>query len=282
MNWKEYEKLIHDEIRRYYPNVPITHNAKILGHITQTPRQIDVLIEAQLLDSPIRIIVDAKHRSQPIDVNDVESFISMMQDVKADRGFIVSIAGYTETAIQRAHNEPNQDIELDIFSLDDLKYFQGQFAIPYRANFGVLLDAPFGWVIDAKRKEGQSFLACLYQRGLDFHSALAANEWMYINFWSKKKADQSLEDLIQMEADEFVSRLPNAELSYIHGVNRPDARTLIRLAEIKGHPTVEYTGFVEFNDFIFLTVLFTQPPLAKRNLRKLRQILRTVMPIQVR
>ena len=36
-----------------------------------------------------------------------------------------------------------------MYSLADLKDYQGEFAIPYRDKFGVLLDAPFGWVIDA-------------------------------------------------------------------------------------------------------------------------------------
>ena len=280
MNWKEYEREIHEELLRRYPNVPITKNAKVLGCITLKMRQIDVLIEPQLLDSPFRIIVDAKFRKHPIDVNDVESFISMMHDVKADRGFLISTAGYTDTAIQRAHKEPNQDIELDVFSLADLKYLQGELAIPYRGKFGVLLDAPFGWVVDGQQQRG--FPACLYQRGLDLNSAGMAKEWMYVNFWAKETPDQSLEDLLKIQAENMRREKLDAKLSYHPGVDRQDAKTQIRLAEIPSYPTPEYTGFVEFKDFIFFSVLFTTPQMAKRNLRKLRDILRTVKPIYVK
>ena len=57
---------------------------------------------------------------------------------------------------------------------------------------------------------------------------------------------------------------------------------MIRLAEVPCYPTPEYTGFVEFDDFIFFAVLFTTPEMSKRNVRKLREILRTVMPVGVR
>ena len=109
MDWKNYEDEIFEELRRRYPAVPIKRNTKVLGRISQKLRQIDVLIEAQVLDSPIRVIVDAKKRSKPIDVNDVESFIAMMADVEAHRGILVSTNGYSKTAVLRAHNEVNQD-----------------------------------------------------------------------------------------------------------------------------------------------------------------------------
>jgi hypothetical protein len=275
MNWKEYEDEIFEELQRHYPAAPITRNAKIFGRISKTYRQIDVLIEAQVLDSPVRVIVDAKKRTDPIDVNDVESFIAMMADVEAHRGILVSTAGYSKTAIARAHNEVNQDVELDVFSLDELKDLQGELAIPFSGKFGVLLSAPFGWVIDAQKREG--IVASLYQRGYDLESAGQNKEWMYINFWKKETPEQSLDDLLQLQA----KTLHDAKIAYLPGVDRADARTLIRLAEVSGYPTPEYTGFVEFDDFIFFTVLFTTLEMSKRNLRKLREILRTIEPVRV-
>lgn len=275
MNWKEYEDEIFEELRRRYAAVPITRNAKVLGRITQTFRQIDILIEAQVLDSPVRVIVDAKKRTKPIDVNDVESFIAMMADVEAHRGILVSTTGYSKAAVSRAHNEINQDVELDVFSLEELKHLQGELAVPFSGKFGVVISAPFGWVIDATRRKG--FVACLYQRGYDLRAAGNKKEWMYLNFWKKEKSDQDLDYLVQLQA----RTLHEAKLTYLPGVARPDAKTLIRLAEVPGYPTPEYTGFVEFDDFIFFAVLFTTVEMSKRNLRKLRETLRTIQPVSV-
>lgn len=276
MNWKEYEDEIFEELRRRYPAVPITKNAKVLGRISQTYRQIDILIEDQVLDYPVRVIVDAKKRADPIDVNDVESFIAMMADVEAHRGILVSTVGYSKTAISRAHNEVNQDIELDVFSLDELKHLQGELAVPFSGSFGVLLSAPFGWIIDAKRR--QFTMACLYRRGYDLDAACRAKEWMYLNFWKKETPEQNLDDLLQLQA----KTLYDAKITYLPGVLRDDARTLIRLAEVPGYPTPEYTGFVEFDKFVFFAILFTTFEMSKRNLRKLREILRTVDPIRLK
>lgn len=275
MDWKQYEDEIFDELRRRYPAVPITRNAKVLGRISQTLRQIDVLVEAQVLDSPVRVIVDAKKCTKPIDVNDVESFIAMMADVEAHRGILVSTNGYSKTAVTRAHNEVNQDVELDVFSLEELKHLQGELAVPFSGKIGVVLAAPFGWVIDATRRKG--FVACLYQRGYDLDAAGNAKEWMYLNFWKKETPEQDIDYLLQLQA----KTLHDAKLMYIPGVARPDAKTLIRLAEVPGYPTPEYTGFVEFDDFIFFAVLFTSVEMSKRNLRKLREILRTIQPVSV-
>lgn len=276
MNWQEYEGEIFEELHCRYPDATITRNATVPGRFSQVLRQIDILIEAQVLDAPIRVIVDAKKRAAPIDVNDVESFVSMMADVGAHRGIMISSSGYTKAATARAHNEVNQDIELDVFTLDELKHLQGHLAFPFSGSRGVILEAPFGWVIDAQRRQGA--VACLYQRGYDLEAAGRAKEWMYLNFWHKDAAAPDLDGLLRLQA----GTLKDGVLTYLPGVERTDARTVIRVAQVPGYPTPEYTGFVEFDDFVFFAVLFTTPEMSKRNLRKLREILRTVMPINVR
>lgn len=276
MNSQEYEDEVFHEVQRRYAGAPITRNARVPGRFSQTPRQIDILIEAQVLDAPIRIAVDAKKRTAPVDVNDVESFIAMMADVGAHRGILISSSGYTKAALGRAHREANQDIELDVFTLAELKDLQGTLGLPFSDTRGVRLQAPFGWVIDARRREGA--IACLYQRGYDLEDAGRAKEWMYLNFWHRDAAAPNLDGLLERQAE----TLKDARITYLLGVERSDARTLIRLAELPSYPTPEYTGFVEFDDFIFFVVLFTAPEMSKRNLRKLREILRTVMPVEVR
>lgn len=276
MNWKEYEREIFEQFQSRYPNASIKHNQKILGRISNIKRQIDVLIEDQSLDALIRTIVDAKRRTSPIDINDIETFISMMVDVGAHRGILISPVGYTKGALTRAHNEVNQDIDLDVYSLEELQLFQAQQAIPYSRDYGVLLSAPFGWVVDATKIEG--CLACLYQRGYDLNAAGNAKEWMYINLWIKETPEQCLEDLLKIQSNGW----KNAKLDYLQGVNRTDAKTLIRLAEIPDYPTPEYTGFVEFDEFVFFVVLFTPIETSKRNLRKLREVMRSVLPIHVK
>ncbi|MEQ1772060.1 MAG: restriction endonuclease [Devosia sp.] len=276
MNWREYEQEVFEELRRRYPDALVTRDTTLPGRMSQTSRQIDVLIEAHVFDTPIRIVVDAKRHGRSLDVNDVESFVSMIADVGAHRGLLVSSSGYTAAAAARAHRETNQDIELDVLTLEELKHLQGTLALPFSGAHGVVLPAPFGWVVDAQRREGA--VACLYQRGYDLQAAGQAKEWMYLNFWHKDSDAPDLDGLLKLQS----KTLHDATISYFPGVERRDARTAIRLAEVPGCPTPEYTGFVEFSDFIFFAVLFTTPEMSKRNVRKLREILRTVVPMTVR
>ena len=117
-----------------------------------------------------------------------------------------------------------------------------------------------------------------YQRGFDIDGAGHAKEFMYLNFWAKESPGQDIDYLLKYQA----RTLHDAKISYLSGVNRNDAKNIIRLAEVPNYPTPEYTGFVEFEDFIFFAVLFTTPEMSKRNLRKLREVLRTVSPVFIK
>jgi hypothetical protein len=125
--WRAYERLIAkltaDEYDDSYTVIP---NAKIKGYISRRKRQIDVLIDYRYnTDISRRIVIDAKNRSRPIDIKDVESFEGLMCDVRAQRGFIVCANGYTKAALKRAQDHigirliPAEGVEdLDLNSWD--------------------------------------------------------------------------------------------------------------------------------------------------------------------
>jgi tetratricopeptide (TPR) repeat protein len=191
------------------------------------------------------------------------------------------LEGYTPAAVNRAHND-DLDIILDVLNLDELKAFQGPTAIPYSGEYGVWIAAPFGWVMDAT--ERPHVLASVYQRGKTFDEAVRADEWMYVNFWKKKGAlVNNLESLLTSQSAYMLSEAAGSEIEIIEeGKNqRTGARTMIRRFRKKGYPAPEYTGFVDFDDFVFMCVLFTPESLERKNLRKLRFILRDAFPISV-
>lgn len=100
--------------------ISIQPNVYLMGRISKTKRQIDVLVEARWgRDIRKRILIDAKLRKTKIDINDIESMIGMMEDCEATRAVIVTAAGYTPAAERRAHDR----IGLSILSFDAaLKY----------------------------------------------------------------------------------------------------------------------------------------------------------------
>jgi len=181
-NWKEYEQEIADYFKSEYPKATITSSAHLIGRFSKIERQIDLLVEEQGADFTFRIAVDAKHYTDRIDVKDVEQFQGLLHDVNVDVGVMICPEGYSQAAINRAHYDDSR-LELDILNFKELKFFQGFGDIPYAGDSGVLMPAPFGWVIDARKSP--AWTACLYQRGISLEEAMDASEWMYVKFSMK-------------------------------------------------------------------------------------------------
>ena len=281
MDWKDYELEIEALFRQDYPTAQVTHNAMVAGKFSKVDRQIDILIEETASDFTFRIVIDAKHRGRKIDVADVEAFIGLTRDVEAHTGMLVALEGYTPAAVNRAHND-DIDIILDVLSLDELKEFQGHAAIAYSGKYGVSIASPFGWIID--RTKRPDMLATLYQRGRTFEESLESNEWMYISFWKKLGNEiPDLETLLEFQRTYMLEGSKDDKIEIIERSQnqREGARTLIRRFKKSSYPAIEYAGFVDFPDFILMCVLFTPEALARKNLRKLRFVLRDSFPMSV-
>ena len=265
MNWKEYETEIADYFKSQFPNAEITHNASVDGRYSKVKRQIDILIEDYVAGNRIRIVIDGKFFSENIDVKDVEMFIGMLNDCEANKGLLITQQGFSRAAINRAFADPI-DIELDILNFKDLHKFQGVGGVIYSGSIGVIVTAPFGWIIDGTQREGM--LAAFYQRGLSFEEAGLSNEFMYSNLVVKCEGSSGLEELLSFQEEYTIKDFPSAKISYLPTVKRNDASVRIRVIDIPSYPSKEYTGFVEFNDFIFFCVMFTPIELSKKNIRK--------------
>lgn len=279
MDWKNYEKEIFEYFEKTYPNAIVKQNQKLLGRYSKTDRQIDILIEDYVAGRRIRLIVDGKFFSKKIDVKEVETFISMVEDVQASQGILITSQGYSEAAINRAYYGPTE-IELDILNFDELKELQGFLGIPYSGKHGAILPSPFGWIIDIKRREGT--LANLYQRGLTYEEALKQKEWIYVNIFSFDDRIKSLQDVIEFQEKIAREHFPSATFEYNETIKRKDgAKTSLRKILIDTYPAQEYTGFIEFDGFCFFCVLFTPEELRVKNIRKLEYLIERVLPVKV-
>jgi hypothetical protein len=279
MTWKDYENEIFEYFKTQYPTAEISHNVTVDGQFSKTKRQIDILIEDYVAGNRIRIVVDGKFFTKNIDVKDVEMFIGMLNDCGANKGLLITQEGFSQAAINRAFYDL-MDIELDILNFKDLHRFQAFVGIPHSGGYGVVLPAPFGWILDGTRRQGM--LATLYERGLTLEQAGERLEWMYVNIASKDNKIQTLEHFLDLQKLRTQAHFSDANISYLPTIKRTDTKTRLRVIEIDSYPTKEYTGFVEFDDFIFFCVLFTPEELKRKNIRKLENILQRVLPIYIK
>lgn len=279
MDWKAYEALIFEHLKAELPQAEVTLDVRLPGSLSEASRQVDILIREDVLGQCVTTAVDAKHHGRPIDVKHVEAFIGLLRDIGVERGVLVSKAGYTRGAYQRAFAD-DLDLDLDIFSLDEFERWQGAVGIPHSGSAGVVLPAPLGWVVDAESV--QVGLTRLYQRGLTFDQAARQRQWMYVDIWHRKPPAEDLYELLEIQAQRIEKHVDGGKITSVSFPElRRDERCAIRHFEAPLYPTVEIAGFVEFERFIFFAVLFTPLVVQRRNTRKLEHILRRVLPVQV-
>ncbi|HEY1391383.1 MAG TPA: restriction endonuclease [Ktedonobacterales bacterium] len=104
--WRIYERIVAAfKAEDIGMDTTIASNVHLMGRHSQVPRQVDVLIEARWSDgTKRRILVDAKRRRRKLDVNDVGTFLSVLDDCSAERGILYSPVGWTPAAERLARD----------------------------------------------------------------------------------------------------------------------------------------------------------------------------------
>jgi hypothetical protein len=114
--WREYEEEIEARLRRAVTeDAQVSFDVKLRGKKSGTLRQVDILIEgnfAGLESTQGVLVVDCKHYTSNLDVNDVGAFISLVEDVGADHGLMVTSSGYSQAAAALADN--TRGVHLDV------------------------------------------------------------------------------------------------------------------------------------------------------------------------
>lgn len=277
MDWKDYEIEVFNNVKECFPDSDCTFNSKILGKYSKGYRQCDVIVKQYINGSEQLILVDAKYYTKKIDVKCVEEFLAMARDINADKGMLVTPIGYTELAYERAENDPSHII-LDILTLEEIKEFQGYCAVPYAEEFGVLITAPFGWVIDANSYFEN--LAYCYRKGFDFDKAWKEKEFIYFNIWNKKTEHITKEQLLENQY-ELLCEFNEVIESSIEVIIQNEKSIAIRKTLIKDYLSYEYACAIDFDDFIFFGILISENNRESVNLSKLTGIISNSIPIRI-
>ncbi|WBM74787.1 restriction endonuclease [Saprospira grandis] len=115
--WKLYEEKIHQELSLVYKNCDFFFDDRIFGKYSRVDRQIDISIRGNLGGEKILGVVDCKYFSKRIDVKIVESFLGMIEDVKANFGLIITNKGYSEAAKNRVSMK---NLNVEILDFDSM------------------------------------------------------------------------------------------------------------------------------------------------------------------
>lgn len=75
---------------------------RVMGRESNTERQLDVTIRANVAGYGIFIVIECRDESRPIDVNGIGAFATKLQDVMANKGIMISTRGFTSSAVTMA------------------------------------------------------------------------------------------------------------------------------------------------------------------------------------
>ena len=100
---KRFEKLIHDIHAQWAPEGAIVKlDDEIVGCQSGVQRQIDISIRVKVAQYDVLIVVECKDKSRPIDVEELGSFSKLLEDVRANKGVLISTSGFTPAAVTMA------------------------------------------------------------------------------------------------------------------------------------------------------------------------------------
>ena len=96
--WRRFEKLVAQIQRELAPNALVTHNDRIRGHDSGKLRQVDVTVRQRIGQYNMLIAIDCKDYKRAININEVDQFIRLIEDIGANKGVIVAANGFSNTA----------------------------------------------------------------------------------------------------------------------------------------------------------------------------------------
>jgi hypothetical protein len=270
VDWIQYEAYVFGSLQRLIPGAQVRKDVKVPGMKTGALRQVDVLVERDLGGFVLKIAVDCKCYGMKVNVNDVERFLGMLDDIRVSKGVLMTTKGYTRAALRRAENE-SRDIELRILTAEQLSEFQGiGGGIPWRGPVAAIVSAPSTWVFDNEHKplEGTADDSSdlpqftMYPLGHTRTSALAHGAFIYGGI-ILKWPEQTIEELAAFHEQRVLERCPDARFERLSPIERKarserdTGKNILRVGHIhSGYKGPEYTLYLDHPKGVLILVMF--------------------------
>jgi len=98
MGWRQFEELIAAISAKMDPAATVEKNVKIRGVNSQRPRQVDILITFKRGAAEYKTAVECKEYTGVVGIEKIDAFVEKIKDVGADKGIMVSRAGFAKGA----------------------------------------------------------------------------------------------------------------------------------------------------------------------------------------
>jgi len=260
-DWHQYEAYVFGSLQRRFPGARVSPNVSIKGVKTGRPRQVDILVERNLGGFDLRIAFDCKCYKRKVNVNDVERFLGMLDDIRVSKGVLVTTKGYSRTAYERALRE-SRDVDLQILAPERLSSYQHVgCAWLWKGPVMAIVEAPNGWVVDNQDtgKPGH-WQFSMYPLGHTLESAKRGCVFLYGNIVLKTQAEPTMEAIALRHEMQVLEKVPDAKFERLPPVVSSEGaqppRTLLRVGHIlPSYGGPEYTLYVDNPKGVLVLVL---------------------------
>jgi hypothetical protein len=276
MNWKEYENKVLDYFSSKFPDCKINQNIKLIGKLSNTPREIDILLTTTVFGCSMQLVIECKNWNSKLDVADIGSFIDKLKDIGIYKGIIISKLGYTDGAYKRARTEVY--VQLQVLNFENIPEFYGFWAVPYKGKFGAALSAPNGWVINNKvpNKYRGKTLCFLHPMEYTTEEANRKKHLMYfqINFGCK------LIDTLNYQDREVKKTYPKSVIEYWTENSSKRIITYRKIHYVEEN-YFEFTGAIEKEEFYVYCVCSVPNDYNSDDLARLNYVMNEIQLIKM-
>jgi len=121
---KEYEDGVAELLEeKFAGHAAVERDVRLPSRSGVRQRQVDILVRIHLPGLPDKLmVVDCKRYGTKVDVDDVEAFIGMVEDIGAPLGMLVTTEGYTDGAVRRA--QAARGIDVQVIRVDELPQWE--------------------------------------------------------------------------------------------------------------------------------------------------------------
>jgi len=102
MKWQEYQEAVATLYEQLNGFGTVHRNVYLPDLVTGQRRQVDVMIEMSERGHLLRMLIDAKFHSMPLDIKDIEEVVALSKAVGAHKTIIVAANGFTSPAETKA------------------------------------------------------------------------------------------------------------------------------------------------------------------------------------
>lgn len=134
--WFEFQ----EDIKDHFNSLGADAETNIRVQGVRTCHDIDVLVKTRFLGENITWVVEAKHWKSKVTKAQVLTLRSIVDDIGADRGFIISVAGFQSGAFEAANNTNVKLKTFDELKIDTKGLIEAEILKTYHKRLSLLED----------------------------------------------------------------------------------------------------------------------------------------------